>query len=386
MILGFLTPEYPHPSISGSAGIGTSIKNLAESYVKLGFRVFVFIYQQVEDEVIIDSGIILVKIKNPKFKGLSWWLVRIKIQNLVNSYVKKERISLIEIPDWTGISAFITFDCPIVLKLHGSDTYFCNLEKRSVKIWNKFMERRAFTKADHVVAVSGFVGNISCRLFKNNRKIDVIHNGISLELFKPSLSEIGPFFSSDSFTILYFGTLIRKKGLFEIPVIANLFLKKVPEAKLILVGGDSADILTGSPSTWKLISPLFDPEINSRVHYLGKIPYSQIRSKIEDAQVCLFPSFAEAFPVSWLEAMAMERVVIASDFGWSRELIDDRIDGFLFDPTDHEGIANCLYDLYFNPELLRLVGKNAREKIKKSFTNDQIANQHIEYFEKCVKF
>jgi hypothetical protein len=45
-----------------------------------------------------------------------------------------------------------------------------------------------------------------------------------------------------------------------------------------------------------------------KVNYLGSVPYSEIKTYTQ-ATVCVFPSFAEALPVSWIEAMAMEKLL-----------------------------------------------------------------------------
>jgi alpha-maltose-1-phosphate synthase len=42
MKIAFLTPEYPHQKTGNAGGIGTSIKNLAESLTALGHEVFEF--------------------------------------------------------------------------------------------------------------------------------------------------------------------------------------------------------------------------------------------------------------------------------------------------------------------------------------------------------
>jgi hypothetical protein len=40
-----------------------------------------------------------------------------------------------------------------VIRLNGSDTYFCNLDYRMVKWKNKFHEKRALQKADALLSV-----------------------------------------------------------------------------------------------------------------------------------------------------------------------------------------------------------------------------------------
>ena len=64
MKIAFLTPEYPSPRFSASGGIGTSIYNLANEFVKAGHDVYVLAYGQDKDEVFEENGIVFYKIKN----------------------------------------------------------------------------------------------------------------------------------------------------------------------------------------------------------------------------------------------------------------------------------------------------------------------------------
>ena len=92
------------------------------------------------------------------------------------------------------------------------------------------------------------------------------------------------------------------------------------------------------------------------VTYLGSVPYAEIHEQIAKAAVCVFPSFAEALPVSWLEAMAMQKAVIASNVGWASEIIQDGVEGFLVHPTNHVEYANKISVLLNNTELQRKFG------------------------------
>ena len=67
------------------------------------------------------------------------------IAKLFQEGAKKENIDIVEAADWTGITAFMKFNCPLILRLHGSDTYFCHLEKRKLKI--KARRGKLFKKA-----------------------------------------------------------------------------------------------------------------------------------------------------------------------------------------------------------------------------------------------
>ncbi|MCZ8197287.1 MAG: glycosyltransferase family 4 protein [Flavobacterium sp.] len=377
MKIAFLTSEYPHPKTNSSGGIGTSIKNLAETLVKLDCKVMVLVYGQDKDEQFTDNGIVIKKIKNVKFKGLSWWLTAKKIEKTINVLVDENKIDLVEVPDWTGISSFINVKCPLVMKLHGSDTYFCHLDKRPVKWWNKFQEKRAYKNATAIVAVSDFVGKMSNKLFGIERKYVVIPNGINVDKF------VSKSIKSENI-ILYFGTIIRKKGVLELPLIFNKVVESNQEVKLVIIGRDTSDIITGSNSTWELVQSLFSEKAKKNVEYKGSISYDNINEEIEKSAVCVFPSFAEAFPVSWLEAMAMQKPIVASNIGWANEMIDNNLNGVLVSPIDHFVFAQKIINLLENKELQAKMGLNARMKAEQNFSNLVIAKRNIEFYKKLT--
>lgn len=106
--------------------------------------------------------------------------------------------------------------------------------------------------------------------------------------------------------------------------------KSIPNAKLILIGGDSFDIQTGSDSTWKIMQNSFEPEDLENVSYLGQIAYKEVQQHIKEANVCVFPSFAETLGMVTIEAMAMQKAIVNTNIGWAQELINDQESGFWF--------------------------------------------------------
>ena len=380
MKIAFLTPEYPHQRTGNAGGIGTSIKNLAESLTALGHEVRILVYGQKEDAIFEEEGINIQQIKNVKIKGLSWYFTRKKLQGIIDDLYDKQLLDIVEAPDWTGISSFIQpKKCPLVIRLNGSDTYFCHLDDRPVKWWNRFHEKRALQKADGPISVSRFTADKTNELFGLQLPFTIIPNGINPEKFQPdgSVQKIPN-------TILYFGTLIRKKGLLELPLIFNQVIVKNPSAQLILVGRDASDIATGSTSTWQLMQKLFTPEALKQVNYLGGVPYEEVRAHIAQASVCVFPTFAEALPVSWLEAMAMEKAIVASNIGWGPEVITTNQEGILVHPKDYETYANAILNLLENDTLNTTFGQKAAQKIQDVFANGLIAEQSVAFYQTII--
>lgn len=381
MKIAFLTSEYPHPKANFAAGIGTSIMNLSTELVNQGHQVSVILYGQNNDETFLDNGIEFYKIKNIKFKGLSRYLTQKKIQGLINNLVSNGKVEIIEAADWTGITSNIKLNCPIVVKLHGTDTYFCHLDNRPVKFINKLREKRALKRADARLSVSYFVADVTKKIFSLSNNFEVIPNGINLEKFSSDNSGL----KKEQNYILYFGTLIRKKGLLELPSIFNEVYKVNKEIKLILVGRDASDILTKNTSTWEIMKSQFDKEALKNVEYIGSVSYQEINEYIQNAMVCVFPSFAEALPVSWIEAMALRKAIVASNIGWAKEVIDDDLNGFLVNPKDHKMFAKKILELLNDSKKRENFGERARKKVEKRFSIDIVARQNVDYYRKVLE-
>ncbi|OGS80316.1 MAG: glycoside hydrolase [Flavobacteria bacterium RIFCSPLOWO2_12_FULL_31_7] len=381
MKIGFLTPEYPHEKTGNSGGLGTSIKNLAHALTAMGHEVLILVYGQQKDAIFLDHKVEVHQIKNIKFKGLSWFFTRKKIEKIINSLYEKKKIEIVEATDWTGITSFIQpKKCPIVIKLNGSDTYFCHLDQRPVKWINKFHEKRALQNANGHISVSAYTAKMTNQVFKQNHNFTIIHNGIDMRLFEKS----NVISSENNDIILYFGTLIRKKGLLELPLAFNLIHEKNPDAQLVLVGKDASDIISGNSSTWQMMQHLFTPSALEKVTYFGPVAYSEVKKQIEKATVCVFPTYAEALPVSWLEAMAMEKAIVASNIGWGNEIVENGISGFLAHPSHHQEYADRILQLLADSSLRESMERQAKLRISSHFEIHLIANQNVAFYEKLV--
>ncbi|HIC31667.1 MAG TPA: glycosyltransferase family 1 protein [Flavobacteriaceae bacterium] len=380
MHIGYITPEYPHPEVSHAAGIATSIKNLAVSLVKQGVKVTVFVYHQSKDAVLEADGVTIHLIKKQSFKFLTWYYYRTLVNRYVNTIVEQEQIHLLEAPDWTGITAFMHFKVPLVIRFHGSDAYFCKLDGRKQKFKNFVFEKLALQNAKAYIAPTTYAGEETAKIFGLNRnKIKTIHYGLELDRFVNAYPE-----QFQPKTLLYIGTIIRKKGVLELAEVFNKVVEQDAEAKLILIGGDSGDIKTGTASTYSLMQSLFSEKAKAKVNYLGKIPYSEVQEHIKNAHVCTFPSFAETLGMVTIESMALQKPVVNTSIGWAKELIDDGINGYLVHPTEIDTYVSTILKLFNEQELCLQIGKAARVKTERTFDIEALVQQNIDYYTSVI--
>ena len=113
--------------------------------------------------------------------------------------------------------------------MNGSDAYFCALESRKQKFKNRFFENSALRSADVLVSVSRFTAEKTREIFRLKDNIEVIPNSIETDKFSGA-EEV-----AIKNRVLYFGTLIRKKGVLELAEIFNEVIYGNSEAELFLI-------------------------------------------------------------------------------------------------------------------------------------------------------
>ena len=378
MHLAFLTPEYPHPKTHPAAGIGTSIKNMVTALVAKNIKISIFVYNQSTNEVFTEGDIKFYLIKQREYKMLGWYLHRKFLQNYLNKVIVNTKIDAVEAPDWTGITAFMNLKCPLIIRMNGSDTYFCHLENRQQKIKNYLFEKKALKRADYLLSVSEFTAKKTTDLFNIKKDIYIIPNSVDVTYFYPNNKVLEPN------TILYFGSIIRKKGVLELAAIFNLIVEKKPEARLLFAGKDVQDCRTRT-STKQLIINKLSPEAKKNTSWLGELPYRKVFNQILAANVVVLPSFAEALPMTWLEAMAMEKAMVTSDIGWASEVMINTVTGYTVEPQNHLEYSNKVLTLLNNPALAKKMGKAARLRIKEKFSAEVVSERNIEFYKGFIK-
>ncbi|NIJ45438.1 glycosyltransferase involved in cell wall biosynthesis [Wenyingzhuangia heitensis] len=374
MRLAFITPEYPIASFKGNiGGIGTFTKNIAEQLVKNNCEVTVFVHSQSTENTFVENGVEIHLVQKKVVKGITWITNRRYFNNYVNKVIKQKNIQIIEAPEWTGFTAFMTFKCLLLIRLHGSDTYFCDLENRPVKAKNKFFEKRALLTADKIVGVSKFVAEKTQELFKLNKNIDVVHNAIDTALFTPNHQQMKPK------SLLYFGTIVRKKGVLEIAKAFNNIVKQDPEVTLTFLGRDNKDVFT-KQSTIDIIKCLLTEKALNNTTFINSVPYKQVITYLQKAEVIILPSFAEAFPMTWLEAMALEKKLITSNIGWAKELMIDNDTGYTVNPINTEDFTTKTLALLHNKEKALEMAKEARKRIINEFDMKEAVLKNIKLY------
>ena len=124
--------------------------------------------------------------------------------------------------------------------------------------------------------------------------------------------------------------------------------------------------------------------LRSRLGLDGVVRFVGHRSDVPQLlslfDVFALPSIAEACPISILEAMAMERPVVATRVGGVPEQIVDGEHGWLVPPKDPEALADALRDALESPAECRRRGEAARRRVLNRFSIERCVERHVELY------
>ena len=205
-------------------------------------------------------------------------------------------------------------------------------------------------------------------------KIEVVHNGINTNKFKPSAdisiikNEWG--ISDDVKIISYIGRLDKEKGLETLIRGFCLFLKTHKSAKLLIAGKPLCQTEEYKKSLEHLTSELgIAGSVKFLNHLTNPIPLYQI----SDVTV-LTSLHSEPFGRTIIESMACGTPVVASRTGGILEILTGEFQNMLCEPGNIQDLADRLNLVLRWKNLDPQLSAKCREHILRSFNVDKMVN------------
>jgi len=125
---------------------------------------------------------------------------------------------------------------------------------------------------------------------------------------------------------------------------------------------------------------------NKNIEFLGWKNSEEVFALLSRASFYIFPSLLyEGFPISLLEAMAMGKIIIASDLGARKEMIQDNYSGLLYDVNSKTDFVNKIHWIINNREQARQLGENARNSYLEKYNPESNYEQLMKIYEKAIK-
>jgi glycogen synthase len=399
MNIGLLSFEYPPET--GFGGIGTYTWYHARALARLGHDVHVMaglthaspLYTLEREGITVHryrpEGRVMRMIA-PLGRWKCWW-TRQRLENGWSMYrtlralKRRHRFDLLEMPECGAEGLLINSmaDIPTIVRFHSPAPLimpFYDVPGADVRMCS-WLEQRAISRATALSSCSGFLAGEVRAKMGVRAPINVIPNGINLELFdrERPVDIAGKYgLPRDKVMIFFAGRMERRKGIHLCGKIAASILSDYDVA-FVFAGQD----LFGYMKDTLLPSLQNQPQKGS-VHYIGKLDLPDIRSCVRACDMFLLPSLWENMPYSCLEAMAAGRAIVASRQGGVPELIEHGRNGLLATCEDPDSFVGQLRILIENESLRKRLGCAARKTVEEKFTDDEVARLSVMFYQEVL--
>tara|TARA_B100000965_G_scaffold400981_1_gene423879 strand:- start:619 stop:1773 length:1155 start_codon:yes stop_codon:yes gene_type:complete len=288
-------------------------------------------------------------------------------------------------PAWSCYFSCIITRRIFVTTFHGTYSFNNKLKK----FYNSIMLRSKL-----IIAGSNFIFNHINENYLDylnpKNKLMVIFRGINLDYFsKKNISEKKlSILKSDwrivesSVKILLPGRLVSWKGHEKFIEALNILIQDYsnPNFQAIILGSDRGIKVYKK----KLLDLVQRYNLNKRIAFIESLREMPLAYSIADIVVSS-STRPEAFGRIAVEAQAMEKPVVASNIGGSKETILNKKSGFLYeynDPRDLAKILNTLMEK--DKDTLNSIGIEGRKNVSKKFDVEKMCNTTFTEYKKLL--
>jgi L-malate glycosyltransferase len=299
-------------------------------------------------------------------------LFQILLLNLrILKFIKEEKIDLVYVNDQRAL-IYCFFSAKLLNKkiiyYIRSELTYSNLTKLSFKY------------SDQIITIAnGVLRNLPDSFIgKYNKKIINIYTGFDFSnarLLNKNWCKVEWGFDENDTIVGFVGSLNSRKG---IDILIDSLLKLNKRSINLLLVGDVSD---GYQDYWnQMLEELKRSDINFR--YAG---YQSDMNKVYSSiDILVLPSRGEGLPRTVLEAMSYKSVVIATDVGGTREIIDNPDLGRIIPKENSDELSKALDELLGSEQVRLEIGEHARKHVLSKFNSQQFEDRILELFNRVL--
>ncbi|WP_303996441.1 glycosyltransferase [Megamonas hypermegale] len=212
-----------------------------------------------------------------------------------------------------------------------------------------FIEKILSIPTDNIINISNYEQNKAIKYGFNKNKMVMIYNGVADRKNTGSMKIV---MDKNKINLLFVGRLDKQKGL-------DFFLQtyekyNFPNIHLYVIGRSILDNTV--------------PQNTSKTTYLGWVDNKDIDAYYQACDAVIMPSRWEGFGLVAVEAMRNSKAIIVSNRGALPELIDNGINGYVFNLDDKNSLKVILLEL--NRNELKKEGIEGRKIYLEKFTDE----------------
>jgi len=234
----------------------------------------------------------------------------------------------------------------------------------------RLYESLSLLRPGRIIAVSKAIKEELIKHYSYKGIIDVISNGIDVDMFKPDKKK------DNRKRVIFSGRLVAIKGpQFVIEAIPYV-LREQKDTIFTFIGAGNKEPYE------RMLRKKGIPKKNYEFYYSD---YYNMPKFYNSGDILVLPSLLESFPMSILEAMACGLPVVASNVGDVAELIKDGETGFLIRKGDFQALAEKINQILGDGKLQKNMGQNARTLIENRFSLNIMGQKTFQVYQEILE-
>lgn len=263
---------------------------------------------------------------------------------------------------------------------HGSHSEW-GLRYRAIRA----LETHAIRRADSITTIcQGLKDEIGSRGIAGD-KVTIIPNAVDVDSFstdmEPDVGLTAELGMSGKTVIGFVGSFYHYEGLHLLLQAMPDIIAADPNIRLLMVGGgDEAD---------RLNHQAVELGIADAVIFTGRVHHSEVQRYYSLIDVLVYPRLKIRLtdlvtPLKPLEAMAQNKIVIASDIGGHNELITDGVTGDLFRADDAKALAATVMRVTAHRENWAERRENGRRFVETERSWETVVNRYKDVYGRLI--
>ncbi|TSC77185.1 MAG: group 1 glycosyl transferase [Parcubacteria group bacterium Gr01-1014_31] len=250
--------------------------------------------------------------------------------------------------------------------------------------WQRVMLPFLVRAADRVVVLSldyAQQGKLAPMIARDPQRFTVLPNGVEARRFTPGPKPerlVAQYGLQRARTVLFVGSLDAAHYFKGVPVLLAAMARLPQDVRLLVVGGG------GWQDRYRRMSEQLG--IADRVRFTGAVPTHDLPDHYRLADVVTLPSVtrSEAFGVALLEAMAVQRPVVATSLPGVRTVVGESA-GLLARPGDAADLAEKLAQLLDDPARAAACGAAGHEAVLTKYRWTVVSNQLLTLYQSLLR-
>lgn len=260
---------------------------------------------------------------------------------------------------------------PYVVTIHGQDFY--DTIKRSPG--EKNVVAQVLKEASKVIMVSTKLREIAEReTLPGLEKTVIVPNGVSLNKIYRGISPLAKHYEGKT-VLLSVGNLIPRKAHDYVLQALRKLVKKYPSLHYIIVGeGQEREYLK---------QQAINSGLENHVDFVGRVEHAKVFEYMSFCDIFALPSWAEAFGVVYIEAMAHGKPVIGCYGEGVEDIVEENITGKLVPQKNAEALIDRISEL-MDSVYRQQIGEAGRKVVETKFTWDSNAQHMLDIYRQIV--